>query len=65
VPQEVDLTQFVNNHPDLIPEDLDESADDASIEIDLTQLAHSTYNFDDDSIEIDLTQLAHSSFNFD
>ena len=46
VPQEINLTQFVCNHPDLIPEDLDESADDVSIEIDLTQLAYSSFNFD-------------------
>ena len=52
VSSEIDLTQFVQSHPDLIDDDDDEVFFDAlksfneSIEIDLSQLANSYFNLD-------------------
>ena len=52
VPSEIDLTQFVQSHPDLIDDDDDEVFFDAQESF-------------DDTIEIDLSQLANSYFNLD
>ena len=60
VPQEIDLTQFVRIHPDLIKEDVPD-------EIDLTQFvrAHPDLIEEDVPVEIDLTQIANSYFDLD